>query len=83
VSDNEIVKSTLLLTLNLVTLNLTPVGKIAKKNSLKECGYVNLGLKIQCHVIKNTLTDGFFGDFAHCDELDKFLKRSISAKLTS
>jgi len=43
------------------------VGKITKKNnSLKECVFVNLALKIQCHVVKNTLQqDYFFGDFAH------------------
>jgi len=32
-----------------------PVGKIAKKNTLKECSFVNSALKIQCHIIKNTL----------------------------
>jgi len=32
-----------------------PVGKIAK-NSLKECVFfVNSALKIQCHIVKNTL----------------------------
>jgi len=36
------------------------------KNSLKECVFVNLTLKIQCHIVKNTLsTDCFFGHFAH------------------
>jgi len=30
-----------------------PSGIIAKKkNSLKECAFVNLALKIQCHVVK-------------------------------
>jgi len=32
-----------------------PVGKIIKKNSLKECVFVSSALKIQCHVVKNTL----------------------------
>jgi len=48
-----------------------PVGKnTKKKNSLKECAFVNSALKIQCHVVKNTVpccqkytpTDCFFGD---------------------
>jgi len=30
----------------------TPVGKIAKRNSLQEC---TSALKIQCHVVKNIL----------------------------
>jgi len=34
---------------------LLPVGKTAKKYSLKECVFVNLTLKIQCNVVKNTL----------------------------
>jgi len=41
-----------------------PVGKIAKKKS-KGLRFVNSALKIQCHIVKNTLTDCFFGDFAH------------------
>jgi len=36
-----------------------PVGKIAKKNSLKDCIFVNSALQ------KYTSTDCFFGDFAH------------------
>jgi len=31
-----------------------PVGKITKK-SLKECVFVNTALKLQCHIVKNTL----------------------------
>jgi len=31
------------------------VGKIAKKDSLMECDFVNSALKIQCHIAKNTL----------------------------
>jgi len=30
-----------------------PVGKIAK--SLKECVFFNSALKVQCHIVKNTL----------------------------
>jgi len=36
---------------------------IAKKNSLKECVFVNSELKIQCYVVKNTLLQT--ADFAH------------------
>jgi len=35
------------------------VGKIAEK-----CVYDNLALKLQCHIVKNTLLS-CFGDFAH------------------
>jgi len=48
---------------------VNPVGKIAKKSSLK-CVFINSALKIQCHqntvpyCQKYTPTD-FFGDFAH------------------
>jgi len=43
-----------------------PSGQNRQKNSLKVCIFVNSALKLQCHIIKNTLlqTD-FFGDFAH------------------
>jgi len=36
------------------------VGKIAKKNSLKECVFVNLPLKIQYHIVKSTLSQTAF-----------------------
>jgi len=37
----------------IVMIDLTyPVGKITKKNSLKECFFVNLALKIQYRVAK-------------------------------
>jgi len=38
-----------------------------QKYSLKECVFVNLALKLQCHIVrKNTLLQtAFFGDFAH------------------
>jgi len=37
------------------SFNAFPVGKIAKKSSLKECVFINSAFKIQCHVVKNTL----------------------------
>jgi len=39
-----------------------PVGKIAKKNSLKERVFVNflLKLKLQCYIAKNTLLQTAF-----------------------
>jgi len=43
-------------------LSISPVGKIAKKQSegvrlcsLKECVYVNSAFKIRCQIVKNTL----------------------------
>jgi len=36
------------------------VSKIAEKSSLKECVFVNWALKIQCHVVKNTLLQTAF-----------------------
>jgi len=47
-----------------------PSGQNCQKNSLKECVFVNLALKIKCHIVKNTLIQTafsaiFFGDFAH------------------
>jgi len=39
---------------------LNPVGKIAKKNSLKEYVFVNSVLKILCHVVKNALLQNAF-----------------------
>jgi len=49
-----------------VKIHAYPVGKTAKKNSLKECVVVNSALNIQCHVVKNVLLQtAFFGDFAH------------------
>jgi len=36
------------------------VGKIAKKNSLKECSFVNSALKIQCHIVKSTILQTAF-----------------------
>jgi len=36
-----------------------------QKNSLKKCVFVNSALKIQFHVLKNTLLYCFFGDFVH------------------
>jgi len=30
-------------------------AKLLKKNSLKECVFVNSAPKVQCHVVKNTL----------------------------
>jgi len=43
-----------------IYIAINPVGKIAK-NSLKECDFVNSALKIQCHIVKNTLlqTDSY------------------------
>jgi len=37
-----------------------PVGKIAKKSSLNECVFVNSALKIQRHIVKNTLLQTAF-----------------------
>jgi len=37
-----------------------PSGQNRQKNNLKECAFVDLALKIQCHIVKNTL----FSDFA-------------------
>jgi len=36
-------------------MNTFPVSKITKKKSLKECVFINSRLKIQCHIVKNTL----------------------------
>jgi len=32
-----------------------PNGQNRQENSLKECAIVNSALKIQCHIVKNTL----------------------------
>jgi len=41
-----------------------------QKNILKECVFVDSVLKIQCHVVKNTLLQTvFFGNFAHWDSV--------------
>jgi len=37
---------------NIFTVIDFPLSKIGKKNSLKECVFVNSALKIQCHVVK-------------------------------
>jgi len=60
-------KSVLTYNLNFFKFNpndFTRLAKSQKKNSL-ECVYVNLALKIQCHIVKNTFLHSFFGDFAH------------------
>jgi len=40
-----------------VQITSIPVGKIAKKNSLKECFFVN---SAHCHIAKNTLPQTVF-----------------------
>jgi len=42
-----------------------PSGQNRQKSSLKE----GSALKIQCHVVKNTLLHCFFGEFPHWDPL--------------
>jgi len=51
--------------LYIVHRTLKPSGQNSQKYSLKECDIVNSRLKIQCHIVKNTLLDCLFGDFAH------------------
>jgi len=62
--------------------HFVPVGKIAKKNSQKECIFVNSALKIQCHIVKSTLLQtAFFGDFAHWE--NSFRNKRIKQKQNS
>jgi len=44
-------------------IGLRPVGKIAKKNRLKGCAFVNSAFKIQCHIVKNTLLQTAFAKY--------------------
>jgi len=43
-----------------LTYTYFPVGKIAKKSSLKKSVFGNSALKIQCHVVKYTLLQTAF-----------------------
>jgi len=35
-------------------------GQNRQKSSLEECGFINLALKIQCYIVKNTLLQSAF-----------------------
>jgi len=44
-------------------LSVLPSGNNRKKNGLKECFFVYSALKIQCQVVKNTLSQTAFSGF--------------------
>jgi len=59
-SDRWVVFEGLVRILSYVKFTRTSVGKVAKKNILKECVFVNSALEIQRHVVKNALLQTAF-----------------------
>jgi len=59
--DGKFIYMIILLDINLILeVKCTSVGKISKKNNLKECVFVNSALNIQFNVVKNTLPQTAF-----------------------
>jgi len=57
-----------------LSISLQNVGKIDKKNSVKECVFVNSALKIQCHVVNNTLLQTAFSAILPTGIVQFFIK---------